>query len=193
MQTACDEFEGGMATILVRHDSKLKPAMKMAKDWCVERGVHHPTCAVAYDLFPDCKVIAGSTEALRYIELNLAKFKLGKIQKIPAYGASHTGLMESAVEPFVRALKKIPIEEPIIDVYSNVTGKRYMNPSNILRQLPKQIMRPVKWEQIMHVFYDGIKDAKKPDTFICGPGDALRTILKNVNAIAWETAYKYGD
>lgn len=193
MQTACDQFDGGMATVLMPHDSQLKTALRMARDWCVESGVENPTCSVAFDLFPNCQVIAGSTVALRYIEQNMEKFKLGKIQKIPAYGAFHTGLMESAVQPFAEALKKIPIAEPFTEVYSNVTGKRYLYPTHILRQLPKQMTERVKWQQIMHTFYDGIKDAKKPDTFVCGPGDALRTILKNVNAIAWKTAYKYGD
>lgn len=193
MQMACDTFDGGMATVLIRHDSQLKEAMKTARDWCVERGVVNPTCVVAYDLFPDCKVISGSTEALRYIEKNLARFKLAKIQKIPGCGAFHTDLMESVVEPFAKELKRIPIEEPFVDVYSNITGKRYKNADYIQWKLPQQIVNPVKWEQIMHLFYDGIKDAKKPDTFICGPGNALKTILKNVNAIAANTVYKYGE
>lgn len=193
MQRACDQFDGGMATVLMPHDAQLKTALEMARDWCVESGVNNPTCDVAYDLFPNCRVIAGSTAALRYLERNMAKFKLGKIRKIPAYGAYHTGLMESAVKPFAEALKRITIAEPYTDVYSNVTGKRYSNPSNILMQLPKQIAKPVKWEQLMHRFYDGIKDAKKPDTFVCGPGDALRAILRNINLVAWKRSYKYGD
>lgn len=193
MQMACDEYDGGMATVLLQPDSELNYAIKMAKEWCIERGVNKPECIIANHLFPHCKVISGSKEALRYIEQNLKKYKLKKIQKIPAYGAFHSSLMESAVEPFARALKRILIEEPIIGVYSNVDGKRYRSPSHILEQLPKQIVRPVKWEQTMHVFYDRDKDVKHPRTFICGPGDALKTILKKVNASAWDTTYKYGD
>lgn len=193
MQKACDEYDGGMATVLLQPDSELGYAMKMAKEWCVERGVENPDCVVANYLFPHCKVISGSKEALRYIEQNLKKFKLKKIKKIPTYGAFHSSLMNSAVEPFERALKKILIEEPIIGVYSNVDGKRYRTPTHILKQLPQQIVKPVRWEQTMHIFYDRNKDVSQPRTFICGPGDALRTILRQVNASAWDNAFKYGD
>lgn len=182
-----------MATVLLHPDSELGYALKMAKEWCVERGVDHPECVVANHLFPHCKVISGSTEALRYIEQNLKRFKLKKMKKIPAYGAFHSSLMNSAVEPFAQALKNIRIEEPIIGVYSNVDGHRYRHPTHILRQLPQQLVKPVKWEQTMHVFYDRQHDVKQPRTFICGPGDALRTILKMVNASAWDTSFKYGD
>lgn len=193
MQMASDQYDGGMATVLMHPDSELGYAMKSAKEWCVERGVDNPECVVANHLFPHCKVISGSREALRYIEQNLKKFKLKRIKKIPAYGAFHSSLMMSAVEPFEHALTKFRIADPIIGVYSNVDGKRYRNASHILRQLPQQIVRPVKWEQTMHVFYDRKEDVKQPRTFICGPGDALKTILKMVNAHAWDTSYKYGD
>lgn len=193
MQMACDQYDGGMATVLLHPDSELPYALKMAKEWCIERGVDKPECIVANHLFPHCKVISGSKESLRYIEQNLKKFKLKKIKKIPAYGAFHSCLMESAVEPFARALKHIFIEEPIIGVYSNVDGKRYRNGSHILRQLPEQLVKPVKWEQTMHIFYDRNQDVKQPRTFICGPGDALQTILRMVNANAWDTSYKIGD
>lgn len=190
---ASDEFDGGMATVLLRPDSQLGYAMKSAKEWCIERGVDNPECVVANHLFPHCKVISGSKEALRYIEQNIEKFKLKKIKKIPAYGAFHSSLMNSAVEPFAQALQKIRIEEPIIGVYSNVNGQRYHSPTHILQQLPQQIVKPVKWEQTMHVFYDRQNDVKYPRTFICGPGDALRTILNKVNVTAHSTSHKYGD
>lgn len=193
MQKACEEFDGGMATVLLQPDSQLGYALKSAKEWCVERGVDNPECVAANHLFPQCKVISGSKEALRYIEQNLKKFKLKRMKKIPTYGAFHTSLMQSAVEPFAQALKKIHIEDPVIGVYSNVDGKRYRHAGHILRQLPQQIVKPVKWEQTMHIFYDRNKDIKQPRTFICGPGDALRTILRMVNASAWDTSYKYGD
>lgn len=193
MQIASDEFDGGMATVLLQPDSELGYALKMAREWCIERGVNNPECVVANHLFPHCKVISGSREALRYIEQNLKKFKLKKIKKIPAYGAFHSKLMHSAAKTFADALKKIRIEEPMIGVYSNVDGKRYRNPTHILKQLPTQIVKPVRWEQTMHIFYDRQPDVKQPRTFICGPGDALKTILRKVNATAWDTAFKYGD
>lgn len=195
MQKASDKNKGGMATILYKNDksSQLKMACEKARAWAFDAGVENPDCVIANHLFPQCKVISGNDEALRYISMNLKTYNLDKMKRIPAYGAFHSALMESAVEPFADTLKKIKIEEPIISVYSNTTAKRYESPSHILKQLPKQIVKPVKWEQTMHVLYElKIKD-KLPETFICGPGTALKTILKQVNAKAAENTKKIGD
>ncbi|KAJ8938542.1 hypothetical protein NQ318_016913 [Aromia moschata] len=59
--------------------------------------------------------------------------------------------MAPAVEPFRKALNKSEISDPVISVYSNVDGKRYKNAEHIRKQLPKQIVSPVKWEQLLHV------------------------------------------
>lgn len=193
MQAAAETYDGGMATILLKPDSKLNHAIKQAKDWCIESGVDNPDCVVANDLFPGCKVISGSKEALHFIEKNLAKFKLKKMKKIPTYGAFHSSHMASAVEPFKKALKNVEFDSPIIGVYSNVTAKKYRGVPQIIRQLPEQIVKPVRWEQTMHQFYDRKKELGFPRTFICGPGDGLRTILRMVNGVAWNTSFKYGD
>lgn len=195
MQLASDKYKGGMATILYKSDrtSQLNLACEKAKEWCLDAGVENPECVIANHLFPQCKVISGSEEALRYISLNLKTYNLDKMKRIPAYGAFHSALMESAVEPFTNTLKKMIVEEPIISVYSNTTARRYENRSNILKQLPKQIVRPVKWEQTMHVLYELKINNKFPDTFVCGPGTALKTILKQVNAKAYEQTFKIGD
>lgn len=193
IQMACDEFEGGMATIRLRADSQFKTALKMARLWCVENGVTNPTCDVAYDLYPHWKVIAGSIEALQFIQQNLEKFRLRDMKKIRVTGAFHTSLMKPAVEPFQLALQKIQLEDPIIGVFSNVNNKRYFNARQILKQLPSQIVKPVRWEQIMHEFYDRSKEVSQPRTFICGPGNELSMILKKVNLSAWKRALTYGD
>lgn len=190
MQMACDEFDGGMATVLLQPDGDIEYALKIAKQWCVERGVNNPECVVANELFPQCKVIAGSKEALQFIERNLKKLKLARIKKVAVNGAFHSIHMKPVVEPFEQALKKILVGDPVIGVHSNVTGKRYFDTKHIRRQLPQQIVSPVKWEQTMKVLYNR---KKIPYTFICGPGDALKTILKKVNTSAYDKAFTYGD
>lgn len=190
MQEASDKHKGGMATVILQPDSQLKQALQKAKEWCVESGVEDPDCVVANYLFPECKVISGNVEALRYIEQNLKKFKLRKMKKIPAYGAFHSSLMQSAVEPFAKELKKILIEPPIIRVYTNVNGKTYGSPTHILKKLPEQIVRPVKWEQLIHNIYDRCRENHFPRTFVCGPGDGLMTLLQKNNAQAINSAFK---
>jgi [acyl-carrier-protein] S-malonyltransferase len=189
MQMASERAKGGMATVLYAPDSDIKKACSDAMTWCIERGIEEPDCRVANYLFPHCKVIAGNVEALEFIEKNLKNYRLKRFKRLPVSGAFHTNLMEPAVEPFQKALKKIQIEEPIISVHSNVDGLRYRNVGHILKQLPKQIVRPVKWEQTIHHIYGRKQGEHFPRTFECGPGNGLKTILQKVNAKAWDTSF----
>lgn len=106
------------------------------------------------------------------------------MQRINVSGAFHTDLMLPAVEPFAAALRKIDIKDPIIAVHSNIDGKRYAHRGQVSRNLPKQIYKPVKWEQTLHVLYERPVGSNFPDTFECGPGSTLRSLLKTVNSKA---------
>lgn len=187
MQTACDENPSGMATVLYGPDSKLGDAVVKAKEWCIERGVNNPECSIANYLYPHCKVIAGSLEALSYIEKNAKQFKLRRVKRLPVSGAFHTNLMEAALEPFREALKRVNLSKPLINVHSNVNGLPYQNATHIEHQLPKQIVSPVKWEQLLHIIYERPQGSSFPKTFEVAPGNSLTTILKQVNAKAWDT------
>ncbi|KAG4078416.1 hypothetical protein HA402_013127 [Bradysia odoriphaga] len=189
MQLAAEQVASGMATVLFGPDTDLKGACAKAVDWCISKGIENPECRVANYLYPHCKVVAGNTEALHYLEVNAKHLRLRRIKRIPVSGAFHTELMAPAVEPFKKALKKITISEPIINVHSCVDGLRYKNVGHILQQLPTQIVRPVKWEQMLHVLYQRNVDDRFPRTFECGPGRGLTTILKQVNAKAWDNAF----
>ncbi|KAL1517047.1 hypothetical protein ABEB36_000863 [Hypothenemus hampei] len=185
MQIASETFKGGMLTVFYGPESKLSFACKEAKAWATDKGDPIPECIVSNYLYPHCKVIAGSESALEYIEKNFKEFSLKKVKRLPVSGAFHSDLMKSAVDPFRKALNKIDVLEPVITVYSNVDGKKYRNIEHIKTQLPKQIVKPVKWEQLLHVVYERNPDDYFPNTFECGPGETLSSILKQVNAKAW--------
>lgn len=92
--------------------------------------------------------------------------------------------MAPATEVLRNALKKIPIQPTVIPVHSNIDGKRYRDSNHILKSLPQQIVKPVCWEQTMHILYERNKDQYYPMTFECGPGNSLKSILRMVNAKA---------
>ncbi|XP_067612780.1 probable malonyl-CoA-acyl carrier protein transacylase, mitochondrial [Eurosta solidaginis] len=189
MQAACDTVPSGMALILYGPETKVGAACKKAEQWCLERGVESPYCGVANYIYPHCKVIAGHQEALQYIEVNAKALHIKRMKRLQVNGAFHTPIMQSAVEPFANALKKIYISDPLIRVYSNVDGKTYRNATHILRQLPKQIVSPVRWEQSMHLMYERQQGTDFPRTFECGPGKGLKQVLEKVNAKAANTAF----
>ncbi|XP_013107006.1 probable malonyl-CoA-acyl carrier protein transacylase, mitochondrial [Stomoxys calcitrans] len=188
MQLACDQVAGGMAMVLYAPDTEIGAACAKAKQWCVDKGVENPYCGVANYMYPHCKVLAGNIEALEFLEKNSKALKIRRMKRLPVSGAFHTPLMEAAVETFAKALKKITLEEPLIRVYSNVDGKPYKHVGHILKQLPKQIVRPVKWEQTLHEMYERQQGQDFPRTFECGPGKGLTQILEKVNGKAANTA-----
>ncbi|XP_065316437.1 malonyl-CoA-acyl carrier protein transacylase, mitochondrial-like isoform X2 [Gordionus sp. m RMFG-2023] len=77
-------------------------------------------------------------------------------------------------------------EIPLIPVYSNVTGHRYKSADQIKKLLCQQLVKPVKWEQTLHVMYERPQNTNFPITYECGPGDLLGPILKLNNRKAFE-------
>jgi [acyl-carrier-protein] S-malonyltransferase len=92
---------------------------------------------------------------------------------------------DAQLNSFNDLLKNIKFEKPLITVYSNVTGKVYEDKDYLIRRnLIQQIYKPVLWEQIIHRIYEKTKeneDEEYPETYECGPGNQLGTILKQVN------------
>ncbi|EFA00362.1 probable malonyl-CoA-acyl carrier protein transacylase, mitochondrial [Tribolium castaneum] len=189
MQLASEAYKGGMVTVMYGPDTKLNQALVKAKEWATDKGDLMPECQIANYLYPHCKVISGSESALDYLEKNAKELNLRKVKRLAVSGAFHSNLMLPAVEPFRKALNKSEVSNPVISVYSNVDGKKYKDAAQIKKQLPKQIVKPVKWEQLLHVVYERSQGDYFPRTFECGPGTSLRAILKQVNAKAWTTCF----
>lgn len=189
MQLASEMQPGYMATVFYSPDSKLNFACLKAKEWAKDKGDEVPECLIANYLFPHCKVVSGSVSAIEFLEKNYKEFNLKKVKRLAVSGAFHSALMRPAVEPFKKALRKSEVLEPAINVYSNVDGKKYRDANHIKEQLPKQIVKPVKWEQLLHTVYERKPDDFFPRTFECGPGTSLKAILKQVNNKAWNTCF----
>ncbi|XP_016985223.1 probable malonyl-CoA-acyl carrier protein transacylase, mitochondrial [Drosophila rhopaloa] len=188
MQAACDQAAGAMAMTLYGPDTNLGEECARAQQWCLDKGVESPYCGIANYMYPHCKVVAGNVEALEFLEKNAKTLKIRRMKRLAVSGAFHTPLMQSAVEPFTKALKTVRLQDPVIRVYSNVDGKPYRHAKHILNQLPKQIVRPVKWEQTLHEMYERRQGVDFPRTFECGPGKGLVQVLEKVNAKAAQSS-----
>lgn len=187
MQAASDMEPSGMMTVFLTTQAKIKSACASAREWCEKQGIEDPECQVAIHMFPHCKVVAGHMEALKYLELNAANVGIKKIKYIPVSGAFHSKLMLPAKNVLRKALKSTAFEVPLIPVHSNIDAKCYRNADQIRDNLADQLTLPVAWEQTIHSIFERDKGKYFPNTYECGPGRTLKTILKYNN----NTAYKY--
>ncbi|CAK6950083.1 malonyl-CoA-acyl carrier protein transacylase%2C mitochondrial [Scomber scombrus] len=187
MQKASELVPSGMLSVIGRPQAQYKYACLQAKEYCKSVGIEEPVCSVANYLFPDGRVIAGHQQALDFLQKNSRNLQFMRTKPLPVSGAFHTELMKSATEPLREVLHQVEIRRPEISVYSNVDGKRYMNDSHMRRQLVKQLVSPVKWEQTLHEIFERVQGEKFPHTYEVGPGKQLGATLQKCNRKAFNS------
>lgn len=107
-----------------------------------------------------------------------AKEKGAKLTKMLDVSAPfHTPLLKSAGEKLHIELKKTKISAPAVDVYANVTGKKYGPGTDIAAILAEQVTATVMWYECMKgMVEEGV------DLYLeLGPGSTLAAMLKKVH------------
>lgn len=101
-------------------------------------------------------------------------------------GAFHSPFMDGAATAFAEELKKAEIKKTETVLYSNLTGKPYMD--DVAGLLSRQICNPVQWEKIVRNMITG-----GVDTFIeIGPGRTLTNMVKKIDGqVTARTAEEY--
>ncbi len=123
-------------------------------------------------------VISGDITAVRKA-IEIAKQQGAKLAKeLVVSGAFHSPLMNYAYENISNELNKLTFNEPSIPVYSNVSGEKFKDISEIKTLLEQQIIKPVKWAQLIETMIsDGIS------RFIeVGAGKVLTGLIKRINS-----------
>ncbi|KAG7456252.1 hypothetical protein MATL_G00249670 [Megalops atlanticus] len=187
MQEASERVPSGMLSVIGRDQARYNYACLLAREHCQSLGVKDPVCSVANYLFPDGRVIAGHLQALEFLQSNSQQLHFRRTRPLPVSGAFHTALMEPAVEPLRDVLRKVEVRRPHIAVYSNVDAKRYTHGDHVRRQLAKQLVSPVKWEQTLHALYERRQGQGFPHTYELGPGRQLGSTLQKCNMKAFRS------
>lgn len=99
----------------------------------------------------------------------------GRALPLKVGGGFHSPFMEEAAEKFGEALGKTEFAQPVIPMYSNLTGRPYdADPKELLK---KQVCNPVRWETIIRNMIDA-----GADTFVeVGPGNVLQGLIKKID------------
>ncbi len=106
---------------------------------------------------------------------NDVKEKGGLVRPLQVSGAFHCPFMEDAARKLRVQLKKLPIHDAKMPVYSNYTGRPYSGDYHEL--IEKQIVSPVRWQTIIeNMIQRGV------DTFIeVGAGNILSKITSRID------------
>ncbi len=119
-------------------------------------------------------VISGSEEGITTAFAMLGQKGAKRILPLAVAAAFHSEYMEEAGVEFLELIKSIPIEKPEKDFYSNVTGGKLEDFTDIHYLLSQHIYSPVYFVSELNAMWNsGI------DTFIeCGPGKALTGMVR---------------
>lgn len=181
MHLAADVNPGGAVRVHCVAACRLSLVCSAAVEHCKRAGVEDPHCSVAAQLYPSCYVLAGSSEALSFLEKHSTELKLKRIVRLPDCGAFHTDLMRPASNVIEQALQLMPVIKPAIRVLSSFTDREYVTPEHVRRLLPLQVQRPVLWQQVLGRLYHRPQGMQYPTTYECGPGDGLLSKMLRIN------------
>ena len=82
----------------------------------------------------------------------------------------------------MQALKAVKFNEPRIPVFSNVTATPFPEVASIPGMLARQLVEPVKWEDILL----NLLKLEKNQIYECGPGQQLKAMMKRISTPAWK-------
>jgi [acyl-carrier-protein] S-malonyltransferase len=119
-------------------------------------------------------VVSGTAQGLALAEKELKAAGAKRLVRLQVSGPFHSPLMAEARAAFDAALASFAFADPVVAVYSNVTGKRIGSGKEARELCGKQLVSMVRWVEVQQaVLADGC------DRFLeAGPGTVLTGLLR---------------
>lgn len=170
MQTAADNTDGAMVSIIGLDEEKVKQLCDEAREDQLLEGVNF-NC-------PGQIVISGNTQACSRAAELAEKYGAIKAIKLAVAGAFHTQLVSSAADDLAGALDAAVINEPVlIKTIANVDTHYYQSAEDIKKGLINQLTSPLLWQKCMEkLIGDGVEHF-----YEIGPGRVLTGLMKRIN------------
>lgn len=167
MQKACELQSSTMAAVLGLEN-------EVVEKICSE--IEGTVVAANYNC-PGQIVISGETDAVMKACEALTEAGARRCLPLAVGGAFHSPLMEPAREELAKAIEKTTFHKPFCPIYQNVSTTAVIDPSEIQKNLNKQLTSPVKWTQsVQNMIKDGAT------TFVeVGPGKVLSGLVKKID------------
>jgi [acyl-carrier-protein] S-malonyltransferase len=168
MQEASDATPSGMVSVLLLDREKVESIR--------DRAAAAGRIEIANYLCPGNLALSGEKAACEKAA-ELATAEGGKPVPLAVAGAFHTNLMKPADERLAEALASVPLGKPRIPVISNLDAQAHDDPETIRKNLVRQVVSPVRWEDSMRsMLSQGVSQF-----FEIGPGKVLRGLLKRID------------
>ncbi|MDR2576494.1 MAG: ACP S-malonyltransferase [Puniceicoccales bacterium] len=162
MSQACEKNPGAMASLIGGERERIQ-------DLCREMDVY-----VSNFNSPQQIVISGLRKNIAEAVARAAEFGVRRAVPLNVAGAYHSPFMQDAREQFAVFVKKLDIQQPLVPVLSNATGRAMSSPEEIRRNIVGQIALPVLWEDCMHEAWQlGVREF-----YECGAGKVLVGLAK---------------
>jgi [acyl-carrier-protein] S-malonyltransferase len=119
-------------------------------------------------------VLSGTGAGLAKAEAALKAAGAKRFIRLKVSGPFHSPLMAGAAAEFEEALKGFAFADPILPVYSNVTGERITSGEEARELCARQVVSPVQWVSVeKSCMADGFQRF-----FEAGPGTVLSGLFK---------------
>ena len=129
----------GMAAVLKLPPEKVVEVLKPYAD---------PDTGVAFAAnlnSPMQTVVSGTAEGLDTAERLCKEAGAKRFIRLAVAGPFHSPLMRGAAEEFSAVLQDVPFNDPVIPIFSNVTGKRLLTGEEAKKNAVLHLTHPVRW------------------------------------------------
>ncbi|KAF2366619.1 Acyl transferase [Trinorchestia longiramus] len=186
LSAVCEGSNGGLASLTYGADCRVKLCCIAAQTFCEKQNLPHAHCSIVGHHWSNSCVVAGSEEALDFLEKHKEELKLQNVRRHHnVEGPLHTPLMKPAAAALEKFLQTVSIREPVVPVISSADVKYYTLQGHVLKKLPLQLCSPIKWLQLLAKLYDRRSGVEFPLTFVCGPVSSnVRNNLPNYLKLA---------
>ena len=124
---------------------------------------------------PKQLVISGTSAALSEAEIRFKEAGAKRVIRLQVAGPFHSPLMADAANEFAPFLEEVPFRDPVIPVFSNVTGKRIASGEEAKKLALLHITHPVRWvEEETAIASSGIEVC-----YEAGPGKVLQGLWRD--------------
>ena len=123
-------------------------------------------------------VVSGTAAALTQAQPLFKEAGAKRFIRLQVAGPFHSPLMADAADAFASALEQIEFRNPIIPIFSNVTGKQISSGEEAKKLALFQITSPVRWVEVEAAVAACAVEA----CFETGPGKVLQGLWKDTGS-----------